>query len=326
MKTRKIKGGYIEKIDDKWTITSPTGNSTVNEYRRLELIELDKLASLSKSSNSNEALKETVIEDKYDEMCDSNTKPTDDIEDTKKNIRSIINLRNQENIRMFKYNETLEEKRIRIGHEHRLKLWRKKYKIIREIYFNHYGENTTDELTFLSSDEFTLLEKKKYLNEQLDIINTNKSVIDALFKELKDLSNDFNVAVTDRIYEILHQLRIDPSKGEMSEWIKPFVEEKEVEVEAEQMERKRDLEQLMEEVESQLNEVADDIITTPSKTPQKPSRELEGNNLLLGAEELTPVKTKEVKKNKRRRRTNSLRRRTFIIRKRKERTNSIGFI
>ena len=88
MKTRKIKGGYIEKIDDKWTITSPTGNSTVNEYRRLELIELDKLASLSKSSNSNEALKETVIEDKYDEMCDSNTKPTDDIEDTKKKIRA----------------------------------------------------------------------------------------------------------------------------------------------------------------------------------------------------------------------------------------------
>ena len=86
MKTRKIKGGYIEKIDDKWTIIGSNGNSTVNEYRRLELIELNKLAIDSKSTNSNEALKETIIEDNYDKMCDkSPDDPTVDIEDTKKN-------------------------------------------------------------------------------------------------------------------------------------------------------------------------------------------------------------------------------------------------
>jgi hypothetical protein len=283
MKTRKFKGGYIEKIDDKWTIIGSNKNPTVNEYRRLELIELDKLALDSKSTNSNTVLAGNEMERKYDEMCDESTKPTVEIEDTKKNIRSIIDLRYQENIRMFKHDETLEQKGIRKGHEYRLKLWRDKYKIIRQIYFNHYGEDIDDELTFLSSEKTTLVEKKRYLNEQLDLINTNISVIKTEFKTINELDEE---SIKSKLM-FQFNIKVFPEGKITSEWIKNL----EGELNREQTERKRDLEQLMEDVESQLNEVEVEI-TTPLKTPQKPRELEEGEDLLssMGAEELSPVK------------------------------------
>jgi hypothetical protein len=269
MKTRKIKmrGGDIEKIRGIWQRTKKTSdnpsNTNVERYRDLEIEELTKLTT-SDLTNSNAVLESDEMETNFKDMCQRVDRPTPEIEATKEHMREIISRRNEESMKYLKPVETPLEKTSRKGHEHRLTLWRKKYKEIRRIYYDRFKESLENELPFLSSEKATLTQKRDYLAKELRKIVSNRKALEAglpmLYKGLSKLIAKEDVK--EEIDELLFRFHAKYPETNEIEWLSDFISQKEKELES-----LRELQEYFDETERNLNEVDEDIVVC---TPQKP--------------------------------------------------------
>ncbi len=109
MKTRK-RGGRLEVVNGAWGFPENTkwGDKTTDDYRFLELKVFTDLRIPITLANSTEVLRNKVLVQRYQELCDACTE--DDcysaLNDTKKEIRKIIKLRTLTATRHFKEVET----------------------------------------------------------------------------------------------------------------------------------------------------------------------------------------------------------------------------